>query len=307
MALIVFGAVASSATPAAAQGFFESLFGFGGAKPKPAPQTRNRPRRAGPKAGPTSVFPFSSFPPPSASRKQPRKRSGGGVRTVCVRVCDGYYFPINFRSSHRRLGRDAKVCQARCPGQGRLYYMTGSRAEIETARDRRGRRYTDLKTAFRYRKSLTPNCACKPEPWTLSERMRHAGYAIEAGRAVSGKGIAANVVAGSYANGGKPPKHSELTRVRVYIDVPPGTEGQPTVIAGGSNDVTAASASRAAQAHRSVALPKPVAERAVVPPDAASPMPRGSHPNRRRPPPVVFSPSGGRANSAGQATERLAR
>ncbi|MEL7303625.1 MAG: DUF2865 domain-containing protein [Pseudomonadota bacterium] len=186
------------------------------------------------------MFPFSSFPPPSASKKQPRKRSGGGVRTVCVRVCDGYYFPINFRSSHRRLRRDAKVCQARCPGQGRLYYMTGSRAEIETARDRRGRRYTVLKTAFRYRKSLTPNCACKPEPWTLSERMRHAGYAIDAGHAVSGKGIAANVVAGSYANGGKPPKHSELTRVRVYIDVPPGTEGQPTVIAGGSNDVTAA-------------------------------------------------------------------
>ena len=42
-------------------------------------------------------------------------------RTVCVRLCDGYYFPISFSVTADRLGREQAVCESRCGTQGRLF------------------------------------------------------------------------------------------------------------------------------------------------------------------------------------------
>ena len=39
----------------------------------------------------------------------------GGYRTLCVRTCDGYYFPISFSSQPRNFPRDQNACTAMCP------------------------------------------------------------------------------------------------------------------------------------------------------------------------------------------------
>jgi len=40
---------------------------------------------------------------------------GGTFRTVCVRTCDGFYFPISYSTSPDRFRDDEQSCQRMCP------------------------------------------------------------------------------------------------------------------------------------------------------------------------------------------------
>ena len=105
---------------------------------------------------------------------------GGTYRTVCVRLCDGYYFPISASTTSDRFGIDEQACQSRCTGDARLFYYRNSGGSPETMVDRRGNSYADLKTAFLYRTSYKKSCQCQPEPWSNEARQRHAMYATKA-------------------------------------------------------------------------------------------------------------------------------
>jgi hypothetical protein len=87
----------------------------------------------------------------------------GTYRTMCVRTCDGYYFPISFATSPANFARDAQTCQARCPGaKVELYYHVPSE-ESESMISLAGVPYEDLPTAFLYRKAdapRAPGCTC---------------------------------------------------------------------------------------------------------------------------------------------------
>src|SRR5262245_22590239 len=41
--------------------------------------------------------------------------SGDTYRTVCVRTCDGYYFPISYSTTPASFPNDEQVCQRMCP------------------------------------------------------------------------------------------------------------------------------------------------------------------------------------------------
>ncbi len=43
----------------------------------------------------------------------------GPYRTMCVRTCDGAFFPITSNATPADFGRDAASCAARCPGRRR--------------------------------------------------------------------------------------------------------------------------------------------------------------------------------------------
>lgn len=90
------------------------------------------------------------------------------VRTLCVRACDGYYFPISFSTSKKYLEADEATCQRLCPaGDAALYYHS-RRAGPETMVSIDGAPYTDLPNAFRYRKELDRSCTCGT-PLPISE------------------------------------------------------------------------------------------------------------------------------------------
>ncbi len=103
---------------------------------------------------------------------------GAAFRTVCVRLCDGYYFPISFAVTQDRLERDAKVCASRCGSQGRLFVHNNPGGSAETMVDLAGRPYQQLKTAFLYRTEYVASCACQPQPWEAASQERHRGYAL---------------------------------------------------------------------------------------------------------------------------------
>jgi hypothetical protein len=97
-------------------------------------------------------------------------------RTLCVRTCDGFYFPIGDNVGRERLHQDARTCEARCYGEAALYYYPLNGGSPETMVDMRGQPYAQTPTAFVYRKKLVEGCTCKPAPWSAESAARHQGY-----------------------------------------------------------------------------------------------------------------------------------
>ena len=176
--MVVVAASTSGAPPAEAQGLLQSLFGFGGSQPPRLPPQSYYPQRPGP--------PFMSpYARPGMGGGFGNEGGGGSYRTVCVRMCDGYYWPVSHGVSRSRFGRDAQACQSSCGNEARLFYAPGN-GSTEDMVDLSGRAYSQIPNAFKYRKALSPSCACKPAPWSQSELARHQRYAVEAGRAPAG-------------------------------------------------------------------------------------------------------------------------
>jgi hypothetical protein len=83
-------------------------------------------------------------------------------RTLCVRLCDGYYFPVSFSTLPTHFTRDADACQSRCAAPTELYFHQnpgGSVAEMVSQKSQEP--YKSLPTAFRYRKEYVAGCSCK--------------------------------------------------------------------------------------------------------------------------------------------------
>ncbi|WP_081158180.1 DUF2865 domain-containing protein [Ensifer aridi] len=77
----------------------------------------------------------------------------GSLRTMCVRTCDGAFFPISSNATPADFGRDAELCRTRCPGaETELYYHVLATEEADKMISAStGRPYTELPAAFAYR------------------------------------------------------------------------------------------------------------------------------------------------------------
>lgn len=138
------------------QGFFERLFG-GGFRGRAARRAERAPR---------------------ALRRRPREsqtvQRGGTIRTMCVRTCDGYYWPVSFATSRDRLSKDARACETSCGSPAKLYYYDNPGEGIGDMVDMRGKRYADTPTAFKHQVEFDKNCRCSPEPWTPQAQAAYA-------------------------------------------------------------------------------------------------------------------------------------
>lgn len=83
-------------------------------------------------------------------------------RTVCVRLCDGYFFPVSFSTLPNHFARDADQCQSRCAAPVELYYHQNPGGDIRQAVSAKSQTpYTTLKSAFKYTKEYVHGCSCK--------------------------------------------------------------------------------------------------------------------------------------------------
>ncbi|MGH6664649.1 MAG: DUF2865 domain-containing protein [Pseudolabrys sp.] len=106
----------------------------------------------------------------------PGGQMGGTFRTICVRTCDGYYFPISFSTSPDRFRDDEQTCQRMCPAaEVSLYTYHNPGEEVTQAVSLNGRLYTELPTAFSYRKALNPACSCRRPGETWAEALKVNG------------------------------------------------------------------------------------------------------------------------------------
>jgi len=97
---------------------------------------------------------------PNAGQQQQNQYT---IRTVCVRLSDGYYWPISYSTTHDYIAQDAQTCLAECPDQQvDLYYYSNPGQEPEQMIDQTGKAYTSLPTAFAYRQNFDLTNTCKP-------------------------------------------------------------------------------------------------------------------------------------------------
>lgn len=89
----------------------------------------------------------------------------GQLRTMCVRTCDGSFFPISSNASTDDFQRDAAICSNMCPGaETKLYYHSLTDSEsADMVSATTGEPYRALPSAFAYRNRLPgekPVCGC---------------------------------------------------------------------------------------------------------------------------------------------------
>ena len=137
-----------AATPPPARGgFFESLFG-----------------------------PKSVFTPDSGNNDVPGATGPSGTfRTVCVRTCDGFYFPVSAAASPARFGEDEKACRQSCPAAEVQLYSHRNPGETmnEAVSVTTQQPYTSLPNAFRYRTSLDQSCSCRRPGESWSQALKN--------------------------------------------------------------------------------------------------------------------------------------
>jgi hypothetical protein len=96
---------------------------------------------------------------------------------MCVRLCDGYYWPVSFATAREGFERDARACAQSCNASAVLYYYPNPGGEVDDMVSLEGRTYKSLGTAFLYRTTYDANCKCRPHPWEAEAAERHKGYA----------------------------------------------------------------------------------------------------------------------------------
>jgi hypothetical protein len=131
------------------RGFFESIFG----PPRGQPQ-------------PQDIAPRGQ--PIIADEGQGQGAMGGG-RLICVKTCDGSFFPLNAPPGGQQSADE--MCQALCPGaETTAYAYPGGDEGLNRAASLSGNKpYTSLANAFKFRKSFDESCACKKadESWAV--------------------------------------------------------------------------------------------------------------------------------------------
>jgi hypothetical protein len=106
----------------------------------------------------------------------PQEPMGGTFRTVCVRTCDGFYFPISYSTSPDRFRDDEQACQRMCPAaEVALYTYHNPGEEMTQAVSLNGRLYTELPTAFQYRKALDSTCSCRRPGESWAQTLKSVG------------------------------------------------------------------------------------------------------------------------------------
>jgi hypothetical protein len=103
----------------------------------------------------------------------------GNYRTMCVRTCDGAYFPVSSHASTLSFGRDAQVCSMMCPGsETQLYYHSLYSESSEMRSTATGRPYDELENAYRFRTrkpGSKAECGCNFALY-YREMMRRQSY-----------------------------------------------------------------------------------------------------------------------------------
>ena len=108
---------------------------------------------------------------PAGDLANPEAQSGS-FRTVCVRTCDGFYFPVSYAASSARFAQDEKTCQRMCPAAEVMlfsYRTTGE--DITQATSVSGQPYTSLPNALKYRTEFNPSCSCKRPGQTWADAL----------------------------------------------------------------------------------------------------------------------------------------
>ncbi len=148
---------------------FQALFGIGG-----------RPQTSEP-FNPDTLSPDEQQQNIENSIEHEKKSANvsAGSYAVCVRTCDGSFFPVSYSGAS---GRFEDVCRSLCPNADVQLYSFPFGGTIEQAVSTAGERYVDMPNALKFQQSFDPTCSCrsKGESWAQALAAAEAKYGHEA-------------------------------------------------------------------------------------------------------------------------------
>jgi hypothetical protein len=118
--------------------------------------------------------PSPDAPPPLDPGVAVATAPSGTYRTVCVRTCDGSYFPISFATVQSRFADDERTCKSLCPASdANLFSYRNPGEDMNSAVSISGQPYTSSPNAFKYRTEFNPSCSCKAQGQTWSDALKN--------------------------------------------------------------------------------------------------------------------------------------
>jgi hypothetical protein len=109
---------------------------------------------------------------------QPPDRSNvvahAGSYAVCVRTCDGSFFPISYSGSGSRADSLEDVCRALCPNADMALYSFPFGGTIDEAESASGEPYANLPNAGKFQQTNDPSCSCRRKGQSWAEALADA-------------------------------------------------------------------------------------------------------------------------------------
>ena len=118
-----------------------------------------------------------------ASNQGGSSQSGG--KSMCVRLCDGFAFPVGYYSGSQDRASHEATCQSECPSAATALYVEPSSSDSigDATRVGTGERYSSLPYAFRYTTLLSDACTCHPPSGSRVKSLLH-DFTLRRGDAV---------------------------------------------------------------------------------------------------------------------------
>lgn len=120
--------------------------------------------------------PIEDFPP--TDEGGPRR----GSKAVCVRTCDGFFFPVSYNAFGQSPDKLSDLCRAQCPNVDTEVFTYSPSRDITDAVSINGQPYTSLANALKYRRSVDPACTCRPPGKSWAETLGPAERLVSGGR-----------------------------------------------------------------------------------------------------------------------------
>jgi Protein of unknown function (DUF2865) len=162
-----YNAECGHAQPSEPGNVFEAL--FGGLARLAAPQDQEAPQT-------DARFEDHGDQPHQAA---PSGEKGGvqahsGSYAVCVRTCDGSFFPVSYSGAGSRADSLEDVCRALCPNADMALYSFPFGGTVDEAASPTGEPYANLPNAGKFEKAYDPSCSCRRKGQTWAEALADA-------------------------------------------------------------------------------------------------------------------------------------
>ena len=162
-----YNAECGHAQPSGPGNVFEALFGglarLGAPQDQEPPQTDARFEDRGDQ-------PRQSAP----SGEKGGVQAHSGSYAVCVRTCDGSFFPVSYSGAGSRADSLEDVCRALCPNADMALYSFPFGGTVDEAASPTGEPYANLPNAAKFEKAYDPSCSCRRKGQTWAEALADA-------------------------------------------------------------------------------------------------------------------------------------
>lgn len=115
-----------------------------------------------------SIFSFFSDEDPDDRGRYNPTLSSSTYRTMCVRLCDGFYFPVSNTAVESQFADDEAKCRSQCAAPAELYYHRSDQ-DVDQMVALNGRPYSQMPNAFRNRKVFIRGCSCNQSEYSVEQ------------------------------------------------------------------------------------------------------------------------------------------